>query len=109
MHRKFVFLSFLILTAASVLAAGPTQVTGYITNKACDARAMKADAEACMRKCKEQGQVQFVDDAQNKVWDISNAEKVAQFTGEKVQVTANFDAAKKTVEILSAKKLAEKK
>lgn len=109
MKRFLTSLSIITLLGLPGFAASPTQVTGYVTNKACDARAMKADAAACMRKCKEQGQVQFVDDAQNKVWDITNAAKVADFSGERVTVTANFDDAKKTVEILTAKRLAAAK
>ena len=95
--------ALLILTLALPLAASPKpeKMTGYVTNKACDPRAMKADPDACMKKCRENGGAQFVDDAKNEVWTIANGDKIAGLEGKHVTVTANVDAAKKTLEIVT--------
>ncbi len=87
------------------LAATPTpkaeKMTGYVTNKACDPVAMKADAAACMKKCRENGGAQFVDDAKNEVWTIANGEKIAGLEGKHVSLTATVDAAKKTITVVT--------
>jgi hypothetical protein len=70
---------------------------------------MKADAAACMRKCNEKGQVQFVDDAQHKVWDVSNPQKLHGFFSSHVTLEALPDAAAKKLEVLSVKKSPESK
>jgi hypothetical protein len=78
-------------------------MTGYVTNKACDPVAMKADAAACMKKCRENGGAQFVDDAKNEVWTIANGDKIAGLEGKHVSLTATVDAAKKTITVVTVK------
>jgi hypothetical protein len=96
-----------LLIAALALPLGATEtpkaqtMTGYVTNKACDPVAMKADAAACMKKCRENGGAQFVDDAKNEVWTIANGEKIAGLEGKHVSLTATVDAAKKTITVVT--------
>lgn len=112
MKRLFLSSIFIFAVIAAHAAATTTTKTtmqGWVTNTACDARAMKADAAACMRKCKEKGQVQFVDDAKHQVWDVSNPKKLAAFTSTHVRLVAVTDAAGKKLEVVSVKKSREPK
>ena len=92
------------LALAPLAATNPPKarsMTGYVTNKECDPRAMKADPEACMKKCRENGGAQFVDDAQNEVWTITNGDKIAGLEGRHVSITANVNAAEKKLEVVT--------
>ena len=112
MKTKSAFISAIFIAlAAFQLAipgnAAPPTITmqGWVTNTACDARAMKADKAACMRKCNETGQLQFVDDAKRQVWDITNPKKLSGFTSSRVTLQAVADSEHKKLEVVSVKKL----
>src|ERR1043165_2188760 len=101
MQRTITLALFSLTLLAMAEASDAVKVGGYVTNKACDARAMKADPDACMRKCRQNGEVQFVDDKELRVWDVTNAAKLATLEGKHVSVTAKFDVQKKTMEVVS--------
>ena len=54
-----------------------------------------------MRKCREQGNVQFIDEAEKKVWDVSNADQLAGFETKRVTLKAELDAEHHTLRVLS--------
>ena len=113
MKVKFALISAFFISLAALQFAipantAPATITmqGWVTNTACDARAMKADKAACMRKCNETGQLQFVDDTKRQVWDITNPKKLRGFTSSRVTLQAVADSEHKKLEVVSVKKLA---
>jgi hypothetical protein len=98
---RVLLISLLALPLAATNPPKAQTMTGYVTNKACDPRAMKADPDACMKKCRENGGAQFVEDVKNEVWTISNGEKIAGLEGRHVSITANVNAGEKKLEVVT--------
>lgn len=77
-------------------------VDGWITDDMCGAKGANAGAEACTKKCiKEGAKAVFVNDADGKVWMISNPNAIRGHEGHHVRITGPMDAANKTVHVES--------
>jgi hypothetical protein len=89
----------LAMSPLMAIAAGSTQITGYISDSMCGAKHAGSGA-ACVKKCIEGGMKPvFVDDAKKEVWSIDNPDAVKNFYGDHVTVTATADASAKSVHI----------
>jgi hypothetical protein len=89
----------LAMSPLMAIAAGSTQITGYISDSMCGAKHAGSGAE-CVKKCIEGGMKPvFVDDAKKEVWSIDNPDAVKKFYGDHVTVTATADASAKSVHI----------
>jgi hypothetical protein len=92
------FAAVLSLAAVSAFAA-PAKFTGYISDEMCGAKHAGTGA-ACAKKCIEGGEKPvFVDAASKTVYKIDNPDTVKAFYGSKVDITAEADAAGKSVHI----------
>ena len=80
-------------------AAGSTKIDGWISDSMCGAKHAGTGA-ACVKKCISGGMDPvFVDEAKKAVWKIDNPEKVKDFYGSHVTISATEDAATKSVHI----------
>lgn len=85
--------------AVAANAAGAKKINGWISDSMCGAKHAGSGA-ACVKKCIEGGmQPVFVDQAKKSVWKIDNPDKVKDFYGSHVTVSATEDAANKSVHI----------
>jgi hypothetical protein len=83
----------------AALAAGSTQINGWISDSMCAAK-HAGTGSACAKKCIEGGSAPvFVDEAKKAVWTIDNPDAVKGFYGDHVTVKATADADKKSVHI----------
>ncbi|MGA3045665.1 MAG: hypothetical protein ABSD67_03535 [Terracidiphilus sp.] len=89
------------LTAVSASAADSSKLNGWISDSMCAAKHAGTGA-ACAKKCIEGGSAPvFVDEANKAVWTIDNPDAVKGFYGDHVKVSAQADAGKKSVHIVS--------
>ena len=89
----------LAMSPLMAIAAGSTQITGYISDSMCGAKHAGSGA-ACVKKCIDGGEAPvFVDEAKKEVWTIDNPDAVKSFYGTHVTVSATADASKKSVHI----------
>ncbi len=89
----------LAMSPLMAIAAGSTQITGYISDSMCGAKHAGSGAD-CVKKCIEGGMKPvFVDDAKKEVWSIDNPDAVKNFYGDHVTVSATANASAKSVHI----------
>lgn len=89
----------LAMSPLTAIAAGSTQITGWISDSMCGAKHAGSGA-ACVKKCIEGGMKPvFVDDSKKEVWSIDNPDAVKSFYGDHVTVSATADASAKSVHI----------
>ena len=91
------------LVAVPVLAAGTAgSWTGYVTDSHCGAKGANAKhTQACAAKCVKEGStVQFVNDADKKVYEVDKAhwDAAMSHVGHQVKVTGSVDGSNLTVE-----------
>ena len=86
---KKVLLALLLLVSASVFAGDPIKVTGYVGDDHCGNKS-GPDHANCAKQCVKGGAkpVLVVGD---KVYQISNPEKLSKLIGDKVEVTGEVD------------------
>lgn len=91
-------LLFALSVATLALAADGTW-TGYISDSHCGAKGVGEKHADCAAKCvKEKGaSYVFVNDADHKVYDITDQDKVAAHAGHHVTVKGSLDGDKLTV------------
>lgn len=91
-----------LLTAVlslSSLAAGATEIKGWISDSMCGAKHIGTGTE-CVKKCIEGGMKPvFVDEAKKGVWSIDNPDAVKGYYGDHVTITAHTDEDRKSVHI----------
>lgn len=91
-----------LLTAVlslSSLAAGATEIKGWISDSMCGAKHTGTGTE-CVKKCIEGGMKPvFVDEAKKGVWSIDNPDAVKGYYGDHVTITAHTDEDRKSVHI----------
>ena len=91
--------AFLTMSVLAAKAADSATINGWISDAMCGAKHAGTGA-ACVKKCIEGGEAPvFVDEAKKAVWTIDNPDKVKDFYGAHVTVTATADDAKKSVHI----------
>lgn len=82
-----------VLLATSVMASASDKyltMTGWVHDSACAAKGLKAEA-GCVRKCVARGEkLVFVDDAENKIYQIANPKDLLNYAGEHVQVKSTL-------------------
>lgn len=85
--KKFLLFPILFLAAAFTVNNG--KWTGYISDSHCGAAGNKADHAACAKKCIGEGYkpVFVVDD---KIYAITNPEKVEKYIGDKVTIEGSI-------------------
>ena len=78
-----------LLFSVVLYAADKGTWTGYISDADCGAKENQAEHAACAKKCVKGGAAPvFV--VGDKVYKISNPKKVANFIGDKVQITGTI-------------------
>jgi hypothetical protein len=99
MKRPYLLLIPALVLAAVTSHAASTQINGWISDSMCGAK-HAGTGTACVKKCLEGGASPvFVDEAKKAVWSIDNPEKVKDFYGSHVTITATADADHKSVHI----------
>ncbi len=100
MKRSFSLLAAVFLMAVmTAVAADSTTSTGWISDSMCGAKHMGTGAD-CVKKCIEGGLKPVFVDSSKQVWSIDNPDVVtSNFYGAHVTVTANEDAANKSMHI----------
>lgn len=93
---KKVLLALLLLVSATVFAGDPIKVTGYVGDDHCGNKS-GPDHANCAKQCVKGGAkpVLVVGD---KVYQISNPEKLSKLIGDKVEVTGEVDGDSITIE-----------
>lgn len=96
MKKLFALTSMMILTAGLSFAG---EWTGYVTDAKC-ANGGKAGAAhaGCAKGCIKGGEAAVLVDADGKIHEIANQDKVKDMAGEKVKVTGSVADGKITVE-----------
>lgn len=100
MKRMFLVVTALgAFSAASAMAAGSTQIKGWISDSMCGAKHAGTGSE-CVKKCIDGGMKPvFVDESKKQVWTIDNPDAVKDFYGDHVTVKATSDAKNMSVHI----------
>ncbi len=100
--KRIAAITLLIASAAMTAgAADSAKLSGWISDSKCGATHAGTGA-ACVKACIKGGEKPvFVDEAKKEVWSIENPEKVKDFYGDHVSVTAKADSSKKSVVIES--------
>ncbi|MGO8759137.1 MAG: hypothetical protein ACLQG3_13525 [Terracidiphilus sp.] len=89
------------MSVTMAMAAGSTNVTGWISDSMCGAKHL-GDNPECVKKCIAGGMKPVFVDADKQVWAIDNPDAVkSEFYGAKVTVTATEDTSAKSVHIES--------
>src|SRR6266545_1936564 len=90
--RMFRFAGAVLLASCVMASASDSKndkyksMTGWVHDSACAAKGLKAEA-GCVRKCVAGGEkLVFVDDVENKVYQIANPKELMNYAGEHVQV-----------------------
>lgn len=96
---KNMFLAALLLFSASVFAADPIKVTGFIGDDHCAKKSGPSHSE-CAKKCVKAGHKPVLIVGE-KVYSISNPDKLGDLVGEKVDVTGDVDGDTITIEKVS--------
>lgn len=93
MKAKFAGVMALTLCAAALAFAADGTWTGYISDSQCGAKGAKDGHADCAAKCvKEHGaKYVFVNDADKKVYAITDQDKVAAHSGHHVTVKGSVD------------------
>jgi len=99
----------LMITLAVCVIFGMTAVAQEM-GKSCDMGKGKMAASAPLKTLKgtvkaEGDKVTFVDDADQKSWDVMNPEKLKAHDGHHVQVSAHVHADKNSIHVMSVKML----
>lgn len=96
MKKMFALLSMMLLTAGLSFAG---EWTGYVTDAKC-ANGGKAGAghAGCAKGCIKGGEAAVLVDADGKIHEIANQDKVTPMAGEKVKITGSMADGKITVE-----------
>jgi hypothetical protein len=96
---KNIFFAALLLISASVFAADPITVTGFIGDDHCGTKSGPGHAE-CAKKCVKGGHKPVLI-VGKKVYAISNPDKLGDLVGEKVDVTGEVNGDTITIEKVS--------
>ena len=99
LFMKNIFLAALLLISASVFAGDPIKVTGYVGDDHCGKKSGPGHAE-CAKKCVKSGHKPVLVVGE-KVYAISNPEKLNDFVGDKVDVTGEVNGDTITIEKVS--------
>ena len=85
--------------AIPALAAGSTEIKGWVSDSMCGAKHAGSGA-ACVKKCIEGGMAPvFVDEDKKAVWSIDNPDAVKGYYGAHVTIHGTPDVDKKSVHI----------
>ena len=96
---KNILLAALLLFSASVFAADPITVTGYVGDDHCGKKSGPDHAE-CAKECVKGGSKPVLV-VGKKVYTISNPEKLSDLIGDKVEVTGEVNGDTITIEKVS--------
>ena len=96
---KNIFLAALLLISATVFAGDPITVTGYVGDDHCGNKSGPGHSE-CAKKCVKSGHKPVLVVGE-KVYTVSNPEKLSDFVGEKVKVTGEVNGDTITIEKVS--------
>jgi hypothetical protein len=104
----------LMLIVAMCLAVSTAVLAQDTMGKSCDMGKGKMAAKAPLKTLKgtvkaEGDKVTFVDDADQKSWDVMNPEKLKGHEGHHVQVRAHVYADKNSIHVMSVKMLGKEK
>ena len=92
MKTRLAATALAVLFGATLVSAGESSWTGYITDSKCGAKAAHEGARECTVKCiKEGAKYVFVNDADKKVYAIADQDKVAEHAGHHVAVKGSVD------------------
>jgi hypothetical protein len=99
--KKFLFTAVLLFSL-SAYAGDKVKLTGVIGDEKCGLKANQPDHAACAKKCIKGGSkaVLVVGD---KIYVISNPEKIKNFIGDKVEVTGETAGEVISIETISKK------
>lgn len=112
----FVLLFSLIVLGPLYAQQENTPRTGWISDEACGAEHIKPGKETCVEKCwrggasvghpewKPQRPV-FVADGDHGIWIVANPAAVKSYPGAHVELAGQFDASKKTVQVVEIKRI----
>lgn len=96
---KNIFLAALLLVSTAVFAGDPIKVTGFVGDDHCGKKSGPGHAE-CAKKCVKGGHKPVLVVGE-KVYAISNPEKLGELVGEKVDVTGEVNGDTITIEKVS--------
>jgi hypothetical protein len=98
MKIRFASILIVALFASAFAFAGDASWTGYITDSKCGAKAAHEGAAECTVKCiKEGAKYVFVNDADKKVYTITDQDKVTAHAGHHVTVKGSVEGDTLTV------------
>ncbi|HXU17052.1 MAG TPA: hypothetical protein VN708_18105 [Terriglobales bacterium] len=105
--KKFLVLLFLLCMVLSTLALAQD------TSKSCDmgkASAAKASLQTLKGTVKAEGdKITFVNDADQKAWEVTNPESLKGHEGHHVQLSAHVYADKNSIHVMKVKMLKQEK
>lgn len=108
MKARIAATALAVLFGATLVSAGDSSWTGYITDSKCGAKAAHEGARECTIKCiKEGAKYVFVNDGDKKVYAIADQEKVADHAGHHVTVKGSVDGDTMTVASVEMAKAAK--
>ena len=105
------FLVFSLLCCLAIVAAAKSKsasaktstVNGWVTDAKCGAKAARAKAESCTKKCLASGErMVFVTDKDHKVLTVDNPEALKDHAGHHVAVKGSVDSSAETIHVVSA-------
>lgn len=105
----------LVLFAAAAVPALAAQTkgewTGYLTDTHCGKKmASKEHSEECIEKCVKSGsKVHIVNQADEKMYELDDADKVKGLGGKRITVKGTLDTEKNTIKVDSAAAATETK
>jgi SpoU rRNA methylase family enzyme len=98
MKIRFASLLIVALFVSTLAVAGDASLTGYVVDSKCGAKAAHEGAAECTAKCvKEGAKLVFVNDADKKVYAITDQDKVAAHAGHHVSVKGSLEGDTLTV------------
>jgi hypothetical protein len=92
MRTRLAVAMVVVLLVSAVTIASEGSWTGYIADSKCGAKAAHEGARECTVKCvKEGAKYVFVNDADKKVYDIADQDKVADHAGHHVTLKGSLE------------------
>ncbi|HXX13601.1 MAG TPA: hypothetical protein VEJ47_01745 [Candidatus Eremiobacteraceae bacterium] len=93
MKLKSIAVLALFLSAAMLVLAGDSTMTGYISDSHCGAKGARAGHDQCAAKCVQDhgAKYVFVNDSDHKVYAIDNQDKAADHAGHHVTVKGTVE------------------
>src|SRR5258708_38651623 len=89
------------LTAALSLSAMAADITGYIIDESCSAKAEMRGNVACAQRCIKRGNAAVLVTEEGKVYKITDQAKVVEHAGHKVTISGKIDG--DTIQVDSVK------